>query len=514
MSDFKILDCTLRDGGYYTDWDFAPELVDTYISSINQLPIDIIEVGYRSKKLEGYYGEYFYLPLRTLKKLRKNLSDDKEIAIMIDAKNNTADKIHDLLSPCVPYCDMIRIAVASEKIESIVDILDEIKKLGLQVAVNLMYMSKFDIDEALVDAIKTIEGKIDYLYLVDSYGSVINAEVSAKFSELSKHTSIPLGFHGHNNIEMALSNTLTAIESNAQILDSTVMGMGRGAGNLKTELVLTYLESIGRKQVNFAAIDTLLKGFKALHESYQWGTDFPYMISGVYSLPQAQVMKWLSKKRYSTRSIVNQLVHNISVNPDNSKIKPLPKEELGTMNFKRALILGGGNSVQYHSTGIQNYIEKNDDLLVIHTSGKTLEHQFKGGFQVICLSGHEGHEIEQNEHHFDDLKMIVIPPKPRPMAASIPSDYLEQSYELQRIDFVSEYFDSPMSIALQICLDLGISQISLSGFDGYKNNSSGKGLEIHSETQTVINAFTEKHFDLITLTPSDYSNLKASSIYG
>ena len=66
----KFLDCTLRDGGYYTDWDFDEEIVDTYLKSVEKLPIDIIEVGYRSNPKEGYLGEFFHLPTETLDKIK------------------------------------------------------------------------------------------------------------------------------------------------------------------------------------------------------------------------------------------------------------------------------------------------------------------------------------------------------------------------------------------------------------------------------------------------------------
>ena len=57
----KILDCTLRDGGYYTNWDFDKQQVDQYLEACNDLPIDYIEIGYRSPVLKDYHGKYFYL---------------------------------------------------------------------------------------------------------------------------------------------------------------------------------------------------------------------------------------------------------------------------------------------------------------------------------------------------------------------------------------------------------------------------------------------------------------------
>ena len=68
---FKILDCTLRDGGYYTNWDFDKDLVINYSKVMESLPIDYVEVGYRSIPLSGYLGEYFYCPNYVLKELKK-----------------------------------------------------------------------------------------------------------------------------------------------------------------------------------------------------------------------------------------------------------------------------------------------------------------------------------------------------------------------------------------------------------------------------------------------------------
>ena len=70
----KILDCTLRDGGYYTNWDFDTNIIDNYIKYTNDLKIDYIEIGYRNKKkLNEYRGQFFYTPLHTLKYFKKKI---------------------------------------------------------------------------------------------------------------------------------------------------------------------------------------------------------------------------------------------------------------------------------------------------------------------------------------------------------------------------------------------------------------------------------------------------------
>jgi hypothetical protein len=68
----KILDCTLRDGGYYTNWDFNKTVVDQYIQSTNKLPLEYLEIGYRSIPMKGYLGKYFYSPIYELERLRND----------------------------------------------------------------------------------------------------------------------------------------------------------------------------------------------------------------------------------------------------------------------------------------------------------------------------------------------------------------------------------------------------------------------------------------------------------
>ncbi len=106
---FKILDCTLRDGGYYTNWDFSSEVVDSYIQAMNQLPIDYLEVGYRNNPSKEYLGKFGYSPISVLKHLRKTCT--KKLVVMLNEKGtHPADMVH-LLQPIIGLVDMVRIAI-------------------------------------------------------------------------------------------------------------------------------------------------------------------------------------------------------------------------------------------------------------------------------------------------------------------------------------------------------------------------------------------------------------------
>ena len=106
----KILDCTLRDGGYYTNWDFDSITVDNYIKYTNNLPLEFIEIGYRNpKNINNYNGEFYYTPIKTLK-LFKAKSNHK-ISIMIDFKKFKLNDVESLIKECKGYVDLVKIAI-------------------------------------------------------------------------------------------------------------------------------------------------------------------------------------------------------------------------------------------------------------------------------------------------------------------------------------------------------------------------------------------------------------------
>ena len=139
MNKFKILDCTLRDGGYYTNWDFNPSLVDTYIESCNSLPIEYLEIGYRSNTQKGYLGEYFYLPMYVIKSIKAKTN--KKLVVILNEKDVTVNDLSRLLTDCVGLIDMVRIAIDPINFSRAIPLAKYLKSMGFEVGFNVMYMS-------------------------------------------------------------------------------------------------------------------------------------------------------------------------------------------------------------------------------------------------------------------------------------------------------------------------------------------------------------------------------------
>ena len=167
MNRIQILDCTLRDGGYYTDWDFSDEIVNVYINGMNSLPVDYIELGYRNKPESGYMGKFGYTPVYLLEKIRA--SSNKKLAIMLNEKSTRVDDLPYLTSPLIGLVDMIRLAVDPNNMLRAIQLAKEIKKQGFEVGFNVMYMSKWNQYENFYNSLIYLNGVVDVINMVDSY---------------------------------------------------------------------------------------------------------------------------------------------------------------------------------------------------------------------------------------------------------------------------------------------------------------------------------------------------------
>ncbi|MDA9287094.1 aldolase catalytic domain-containing protein [Schleiferiaceae bacterium] len=505
----KILDCTIRDGGYYTNWDFDKDIIRRYFESMENLPIDYIEIGYRNPNLSGYFGEYYFLPEYTLKYC-KELSS-KNLAIILNEKDVRVEMLDDLLNPCQGIIRLVRIAIDPKNFTRALDLAKGIKERGFEVAFNVMYMSNWSDYPDMISQLEGIENIVDYFYMVDSFGGVYPSDVRSTIKMVRSKTSVALGFHGHNNLELALANTLAAIEEGVEIVDATVTGMGRGAGNLKTELLLTVLDQKKMIKTDFNALSETTADFDGMQRTYEWGTSLPYMVAGANSFPQKTVMDWILKRCYSINSIVRAIGNKVA-SPDYSHQFPVINSNI---NHEEVLIIGGGPSVQEHEDGILNFIQSRKGLVLIHSSSRNAKlFQNVSVQQYLALVGNEGSRFEKVYGNLNEYNGIcLLPPYPREMGTYVPIEVKPKTFELKDDDFFSLKRDTNTAIALQTAFSLNARKVFVVGYDGYSNvEISQAQREIFNENDRIFERIS-KEVELITLTPSKYSFLKKHSIY-
>jgi len=350
------------------------------------------------------------------------------------------------------------------------------------------------------------------LYLVDSFGSADPEEVFKLVCNITNFTSTPIGFHGHNNLELALINSLKALEAGCSIVDVTISGMGRGAGNLSTELLLTYLSSKNAIDFNLTKFSEIVSKVEELKSYYKWGVSFPYIISGAYSLPQSDVMNWIAKERHDINSIVNALQNKKNKLIDNIKLKIFKNHH----QFNSALIIGGGTSVKKHIQVIKKYLSLNTNVALIHAGCRNFE-LFKdlNVQQFVCLAGSESNKFDllKISPNSIDIKLIIAP-YPREMGTFLPENFDNNIFELGSYTFTKKYYDSPFAIALQLALEVNADKVDLIGFDGYNLNSSNKMLQVINENQYLIDNFNLKsNIKINSFTLTKYNNTSTKSIF-
>lgn len=507
-SMFKILDCTLRDGGYYTNWDFSSEVVNAYIQAMNKLPIDYLEVGYRNNISSEYLGKFGYTPVSVLRQLRE--ACDKKLVVMLNEKGTLPSDLECLLKPIQGLADMVRLAIDPQNFDRALMLAEAVKEMGFEVGFNTMYMSKWHEYEGFLNKLNKLNGVVDLFCMVDSFGGVTPDDIKDVFQIVKANTICPIGFHGHNNLQMGLVNTLTAIDCGVNYVDATILGMGRGAGNLNMELLLTCLNKRGL-DVDFNVLGDAIIAFQPLYDNHKWGTTLPYMLSGANSIPQKEVMEWVTNRAYSFNSIVRAIDNKKNKVKDNARY-PLLK----TDKVSKVLIIGGGNTSIEHLDAIKEYIRLYPDMPIIFvTSRYAAYYNDVSNKKYYCLVGNEAKRLKRNVVEEDFNGTCVLAPYPRLMGTEVPVYAEKSTFELEEINFTNSYPDSCTTVALQTALFLGATEVNVVGYDGYKGEVlSEKEMELSNENKTLFKEFEKSNMAVLhSLTPSLYKELSVKSIY-
>ncbi|MDB2672574.1 hypothetical protein N9Y86_01580 [Flavobacteriaceae bacterium] len=504
-----LLDCSLRDGGYYNNWDFEESFVAHYREKIKHLPINYIEIGYRNLIQKEYRGKYFYCPLPILDQWAE-FSD--QLVLMLDEINTPIEEVDAMIQPCIGKAKMFRIATKPNRISQGIALAKKIKNAGFEVGLNVMYLSEWDQYDDFFDQFKGIENHIDYLYMADSFGAVLPDYIVKTVKKLKSITSVKLGYHGHNNLEMGLINALKAIEHGVEIIDASITGMGRGAGNLKTELLLTYLAAEKLKEVNFEHLDALVNQFEALQATYQWGNNLAYMVSGANSIPQKEVMNLITRRYYSIDNAIKYLGFK-SVNKTTKHVFPKLKAKKSDSSI---LIIGGGPSTLKHLDAIKSFIHQNKGIILLFSSARHIASfsEFKDTYTILV--GAEGKRLEENIPNGSFTNHYILPPPPHKITPYVPEELIENCVELTDTIFSKENCDAHLAVTLQAGIELGGKEVFLIGFDGYTATElNEREAFFMQENQLIFDHFiqTQKNIQLKILSPTAYENIAITSIY-
>ena len=313
-SDLKVLDCTLRDGGLMNNHRFSDEVVKAVYTACAAAGIDYLELGYKgSGRLysRDAYGKWKFCREEDVRRIVGDQDTPLKLSVMADA--GRCDFHEDILPKAQSVIDLIRVACYIHQIPTAIEMIKDAHQKGYETSVNLMAVST--VPEPELDAALALlaDTEVDSIYLVDSYGSLYGEQVqylTKKYRGYAAAAGKIVGMHAHNNLELAFANTIEAIIHGAAMVDGSIAGLGRGAGNCRTELLLSFLHN--PKYKLRPLLDCISRHIEPLRAELRWGFDIPYMITGVLNRhPNAAIEYNQSDDRGDYVKFFNNMIDSI-----------------------------------------------------------------------------------------------------------------------------------------------------------------------------------------------------------
>ncbi len=314
MSGVKLLDCTLRDGGYYNDWNFSRPLVTSYLHAVGSARVDAVEIGFRFLPQDKFLGPFAYSTDEFLRTLP--LPEGMLLGVMVNAKEllsfpHGAVKAVDSLfqDASASPVGLVRVAAHLADLDRCEAVLSRLKQQGYLVGLNLMQASERSVEQ-LQQAARRIQGwgTAEMFCLADSLGNMTPGAVQAAIRRLKEVWPGSLGVHTHNNMGQAVTNCLSAIEAGATWIDGSMLGMGRGAGNAQMEYLLLAMKERGMNgYAPEAVFPVVLEEFEQLRRHHGWGPNLLYHLSGSHAIHPSYIQEMVGSGRYEIDHILDAL---------------------------------------------------------------------------------------------------------------------------------------------------------------------------------------------------------------
>ena len=282
--EIKIVDVTVRDGGLMNNHKFSDDVVRAVYRACVDGGIDYMEVGYKTAKRLASRDEHGPWKFCDEEDIRRIVGDNKtslKIAVMTDAER--CDYQEDILPKSQSVIDMVRVATYIHQIPVALEMVRDAHEKGYETTINIMAASTVPESE-LEGALQLVCDckEVGAVYLVDSFGSFYSEHVHYlvdKYLAYAQRAGKTVGMHAHNNQQLAYANTIEAAIKGANLLDSSMAGLGRGAGNCQTELLIGFLHN--PKYHLRPVLHCIQEYIEPMRHELRWGFDLAYMITGL-----------------------------------------------------------------------------------------------------------------------------------------------------------------------------------------------------------------------------------------
>lgn len=520
MRKIELLDCTLRDGGYINDNDFGFYNIKEIIKKLEKAKIDIIECGYLKDTKEEYSKDITEFRHSEELEEQELLSHSNTYTLMLLGESYKIENLPENKSDT-----MIRMTFHKHNLQKALEyaniIIGKGYRLFMQPTVIMQYK---DVEiKAMLEEFNKLD--LEGVAIVDTFGQMLPKDIIrlTRLFDTYLRDDLKLAFHAHNNFQLAFSNAVSFIENSKDtrniIIDTSLYGMGRGAGNLPTELMANYLNENYDAHYDISSMlevnDTIIEKIKS---EKPWGYSLPYYLSAKYACHPSYVLYLLNKKMLDS-SDINKVLQMIS----SDKIAEYDKdyiEELYTtycnqtindeqsyevlrnmLEGREILLIGPGQTIVDYKDQINSFIAENMPFVITVNSPNLFSHN-----ATFYSNKKRYNAVNHNQSEFEILTSNIGIDKANNRLIFDYSKSLPKKYKKS---------DSALLMLLTILEKVGVQRVHLAGFDGYSNlpnknfySSNAAYLldlnyirELNEILKENIELFKES-MDIVSITPS------------
>lgn len=486
MNNLKILDCTLRDGGFVNDWEFGKSTIVNIYERLDSAGINIIELGYLRDYVDYNENNTQFSCVKDINNIIKHKPENAEMLVsIIDYGCCSQDRICPKAESAI---DGIRVTFKKNQLDEAAEFCKEIAAKGYKVFMQPVSIMDYSDRDVINLVEKANEVHPFALYIVDTYGFMHKHDLMRYWLLMNSilKKDVCIGYHAHNNFQLAYANAIELMEINTSrtvIIDSSVFGMGKGAGNANTELIALYLNENFNYCYNISQlleiIDTYIE--KEREKNY-WGYSLLYYLAASNDCHHNYVRYLIKKKTLSVKSI-NEILSSIAPERktvyDKGYIEELYQEyqsrnksadaDLDALQAmirgKEVLALGPGQTISDHKQMIDRYISENKPVIV---SVNHISPIRSSDFVFISnVKRYEQINAETNGGDSLDISIIITSNiTPTQLSADYVVDYSQLVLNGDNMNY-----DNSVLMLIKLLSKMNAARIKLAGFDGYDSGA-------------------------------------------
>ena len=481
----QLLDCTLRDGGYVNDWEFGYNNLCSIFQRLTGSGVDIIETGFLDDRRPFDINRSIMPDTRAVASIYGPIPQKPPMVVgMIDFGTCSIEHIE----PCKDsYLDGIRVIFKKYRMREAMAFCAELKKYGYLVFSQLVAVTDYS-DEELMELIELVNEVKPYaVSMVDTYGLLKPDSLRHIYTLLDQYvdSAIGIGFHAHNNFQLAFANTMAFLEYPTQrdvIVDGTLYGMGKSAGNAPLELVAMHLNEVYGKEYRVnPMLEAIEESILEFYQKSPWGYKMCFYLSA-YNKVHPNYVGQIQNKPNVSISALNDILGNIS--PQSNKL--LYDRTAGENSYssyeadrggdadtikrmrevfaggKPVLLVGPGRSIQLQGEKIDEFIKGNDPVIIsVNYIPKTIQVQYVFATKVNRYKEMAAQLLEDGNQGIQIIATSNLTSRGDHFAYVLSREPLLEKEE--------EIVDNSLLMLLRVLRQCDLKKLYLVGFDGYSD---------------------------------------------